>query len=252
MEWTDCEGARLDEFLPTVFAPGHAPEGWQNLTVLPPDPMGRPPLPYNDIGLELWKCQRIAWGTFERGPVYALVETHGNFDEPAVCHATGDATLRRILESIWFSDADLAAFAASAYNMTAYAATFGLDESLVGPAHMRTWSWAAPGFPMSSFLHPSLDHGQDLNLTGPSTYRLYWDNGPGVSYMDYRPTVTTDQADLLLLATGELAPPTMHGNAMAAQGLPNAFLSPQSVRQYDADVTADFARFRDNQCAAPY
>lgn len=237
MELTGCEGGGVNLNAPKAIMPGSAPEGWQT------NPDTNNPFPLNAAHVELFQCDRISWGPFERGPLYIMTETHVNFTAPESCRQNRTFIDTVILESIWFSDAEVAAFANATFAMKAYFADFNSTFSPVGDVRHWTWTWALPGGQTSEISY--YDSGQQINATENPVHREYWDNGPGVSYLEWS---QTDSYNILNgVATGALHDPLLWGRSS-----PNPqYAAVTASREYDASASSNIARFADNQCLQP-
>jgi hypothetical protein len=168
---TSCDGFVMILDGPNALYPGRPVADWgQN-----------PNSPDNEMQHQVLRCERISWGPFERGPVYVIQEWQGNFDLPDSCRGSNNGN--RALESIWFSDPDIARFAHDAYGMNAYSGTFSSDVESIGTSLKWTWTWANGTNAASRVT--VYDPALGFNETIPYLYRVYWGNGVGVSYMDY-------------------------------------------------------------------
>lgn len=232
IEWTGCQGALMGLDGPSEVYAGSVPPGWDSSE------------PLNTIQLRIDKCERVSWGRFERGPVYTIQEWHGDFVAPATCREEGKYDLRTMLESIWFSDPDLAAHAREAHGMPAHAAEFGFAEADVGGATEVTWTWVMPGQAGSRLVF--LDLGGELDRTYEFVHRVYWPNGFGVSFMDFGETYASDVLDAVS-AHGELQAPLLHGRSMPAA----EFASAQVTREDHGAASAAISRFKDDACLDP-
>ncbi|HUR63887.1 MAG TPA: hypothetical protein VM241_05350 [Candidatus Thermoplasmatota archaeon] len=234
VEWTGCSGfaillPSLNEIHKGTLIPGWGPNS----------------SPFQQIQLDFYKCERIRWGPFERGPVYMLQEWQANFNEPKKCDE--GAVTRAALESIWFSDSEIADYARSAYGMPAFATNFTFLRAPLAPAgspHDWSLTWTPPGGTTSSVTLHSLEPG--FNSTVTYEERLFWFNGQGISYFDMseryeRSDVGADHAD------GILAPPMMWGR----DGPTSQFVTRNANLQGSASVTAKISRFGDVECTKP-
>jgi len=114
----------------------------------------------------------------------------GNFAEPAACHE--GATTRAALESIWFSDPEVAAYAHEAYGMPAHVAEFTAALTST-PAGARDWSWTwtpPGGAPSSVAIHDP----PRVSTRPPRTRTASTAQRGGVSYLDF--TETYDRSDV--------------------------------------------------------
>jgi hypothetical protein len=190
-------------------------------------------------------CDRISWGPFERGPISLVQEWQSNFDDPQKCQEGRKGT-RVALESIGFSDPEIANYARQVHGMNAYAANFTFAVTPATPSgggKTWTWTWTPDGAEQSRMTVHDLQLGK--NATPTFDHRVYWFNGQGISYMDYTETV---EASGILTgpAEGVLAPPMMYGKTGVAQ-----FTDPGSNLQDHSSFSGTITRFGDSQCEHP-
>ncbi|MEA3143757.1 MAG: hypothetical protein QOG31_1081 [Thermoplasmata archaeon] len=230
MELTDCVGQFTDFTFPGDTNPGQHPPGWNRETERPT----------SGIIMESWKCQRVSWGPFERGPVSMLFESHTNGFSPPKCQIKATGT-EAILTSWWISDADLAAYAQTMYHAPALFGTFDFTASNVGPIIQHKISWGLPGKPASSF---DVVEGQDYRPADPSPLlRVFWFDNSTVHLMDQYAinSLPNSPGDLV---TGKMYPPML-----MAKTTENYVSEGEWYR--DSRLSADFASFKDLQCNEP-
>jgi hypothetical protein len=201
----------------------------------------------NSVETYLYSCNRVAWGPFERGPIYVMQEWHGYFTAPESCltNHTG-LVARRVLESIWFSDSQVADYAKSVYGMPAYFANFtstALDVG--GAASQYTWTWSTNG---SAPSHVTYNEPQyPMNETVTLGYRLFWYSGIGVSYMDWYDTSDARSVSSFT-PMGTFAPPMMWGS----YGPTPDFVMPRGGNlEGKASLKSTIFRFGDTECNKP-
>lgn len=228
VEWTACRG--VGGLLDGPFE-GNLPPGWQ-ATEQPED----------TIAFSVQKCDRASWGPYERGPIYTLFEFHQNFVDPAKCHEGSDVKQRMILESIWFSDPELVAWA-KGFGMTAYQGTFQSNyTALPENGTALSFSWNATNRPRSD-----IEYATD-SLRNPvsEVNRIYWFNGEGISYWDLRQDYQGDSIGKA--SKGTMQAPMLWGRAMPRP----EFVSYHTGIGDDESMSAHLARFHDVQCEVPW
>ena len=188
-------------------------------------------------------CDRVSWGSFERGPVSLLYEWHNDFEAPSKC-TEGEFTQGMILSALWFSDADLARYAAEQFGMPAQAADIEYNLSATADTYTAHATWKLPGGETSeAFMHERVEF--------PSTYepnwRLFWDNGIGASYLDIRENYQTPQASPGI-AYGTLAEPMLYGKSMPDDQFET---EGQTDLILDGSASGAISRFSDLQCTKP-
>lgn len=234
IEWTGCEGLAVSVDGPAPLYRAHAtvPAGWAPAAS-----------PTATVQVSVRECQRIAWGPFERGPVVVLQEWHGEFEDPPACHP-GPASLRVMLESIWFSDAEVAAYASERHGMPAHHGAFRFARDDAGPAASWSVAWSEPGGPESTatlFEQPA-----SLALNKSLVRRVYWANGGGVSAMEMHDTFRIGSAGSAV-AAGTLPSPMLHGRSSPDP----AFATAEAGLQRDASARAAIDHYKDTQCRTP-
>jgi hypothetical protein len=232
-EWTGCTGFALALDGPTTLFPGTTPPGWEPGSS-----------PDNAMTVQAWRCDRVSWGLFERGPIFMVQEWSTNFTAPSKCEEAR-AGPHNILESIWFSDSEVADFARSVYGMPTYVADFTFTEAAVSPGlppKEWIWTWTTSDGAESRVTI----HDPNTGLTGGSTpnFRFYWHNGQGISYMDFH--FTYENQFTSGYAEGVLAPPMMWGKA----GIPN-FVGAFENLELNASLSGTISRFGDAGCTKP-
>jgi len=235
IEWTGCTGSDVILDGANAVWKGNTPPGWgQN-----------PTSPLQGMVSAAWKCDRISWGSFERGPIYMMQEWQTNFDDPVSCQQNGTYQNRWVMESIWFSDPDVAAYAHQVYGLTTYAANFTFQQTPTvpgGPTDTWAWTWTPKEGSESTFtLHydePPLSQGKTID-------RIFWYNGQGISYMDltsnYKKGAAYDPAQ------GNFPAPMMWGQ----YGPTSQFVEAQAFAEIDGSLSASIARFGDMGCTKP-
>jgi len=235
LDLTDCRGFKATipgatetfDFPPT-------PPGWDSDN------------PVTGFDLRFYECDRVSWGTFERGPIQMLVEMGGDFQNPESCSGE-NATLLRNMASWWFSDADLAAFASQAYGVNAYATMFSIDRTEQDGFVDQTWSWGDVGARSNARLVDA------DTASGPTTHvtRIFWFVGEGVYAMDWSEEwqfpIGSMQGLEFRPVTGRLEDPMLFSSTSDF----NDFVG-QADRYEGMNVAASFYRFGDLSCEQPF
>jgi len=233
MYGTECTGLKIALEGPSAVYRGRPVADWPENSASP----------MNQMNLQVFKCERLAWGPFERGPVFMVQEWQGNFDDPPSCYANSNVGGRTALESIWFSDPEIAKYARDEYHMNAYAATFTLDLKTIGTANEYDWGWVnGSGMPSQVTFHDP-QHGFNVNDT--DVERVYWGNGVGISYLDFSYTYLHSRIGELE-AEGSLPSPMMYGRYG-----PPEFATALDNIELQAAVGGPIQAFRDSQCKEP-
>lgn len=126
-----------------------------------------------------------------------------------------------------------AAFAEISYNISTAAG--------VSISH---WTWNLPGRTLSeAFFRPN---GAFMD-TDTVEWRVFWENGNGVSYMDLKEVYKTP-AESLGEAYGALAPPMLYGEGMADDTFVTSNYSDPIT---ELDAAAWISEFGDSRCERP-
>ncbi len=233
--WSGCRGFRAGIPGPTsLFSFEPPPPGWESGN------------PLTEFDLRFFECDRVLWGGFERGPVQMLVEMGGSFQNPEACGGE-HATLLRNLASWWFSDPQVADYAAAAYGVHAIATNFTIERQGQGGVVDQTWKWGLAGARSSARL-------ADVDASGSMTThvtRIFWFVGDGVYAMDLRqdwlfPTGST-QGSAARPVTGRLEDPMLYSSSSDL----NDFVG-RADRYEGLELSAGFVRFKDLACEQPF
>jgi hypothetical protein len=226
---TDCVGMLVKAFYPGQGAPGARPDGW------PPAP---PALGYTTVGMQALRCQRVALGAFERGPIHLALDWHNNAQAPPACG--GEDPTANIVATAWTDDPDLAAHLRDAFGLPAFASPVQEEAADLAAGRWHTWSWGLDSDPSRlSVLSSSLQQHQR-----PSLFRAFWADGDaaaaGVGRLELNWTATEAAADVP--AQGSMRPPMLAGDFTGTG---------QWLGGYEA--SGSVTRFRDTGCreAAP-
>jgi hypothetical protein len=228
MEATGCEGLGVLNDPPEALLKGSVPPGWSV------------PSPITNYRVEEWKCDRISWGPFERGPIYIMQETTADFTDPDACHPEPRWD-RQILESIWFSDAALVDYARTNFSMPASYAEFTSAQMGTPAVTEFQVAWTPPGKEKSTITIDATTNR--IDNAGDFLHRLYWWNGEGISYVDYHELMKFSEADSGA-SYGMFMEPLLWGKYMPRP----EYVSRASAHQYEASLTSTFGRFKDAQC----
>lgn len=232
IQWNDCVGAGLQIVAPQAIYRGNPPHpSWEEDANAPT----------NAFRVILARCERIAWGQFERGPIFVLLEWDGNLNNPSSCGG-GDVQERGALDSIWFSDPELVQFAKDAYQMPAHLGTFTYDSTQGPEGREIRWTWATAGNEPSDTLlvDPQPDQLGDVEAGS----RLFWSNGQGVNRMDFWRSYQQDQFEVG--ATGTMQPPML----WATQG-PVKEYAATAGNHAQQSMNATLVRYGDLECKEP-
>lgn len=232
-----CTGMVARFGWPGETGPGEAPNGWDYTF------MGRPGIGSDSTMMAL-HCERGSWGHFER-PMTTFVEYHSRAVIPEECQKGSEASY--VLHQWWTADWQLAAFLRDQYRMPVVLA--GLEVSWRNDTMPTTQTWT---------LTPV--DGQQSTVTSHSTgigqfqvgfhERLAFENGQGISYIQFNATSATMEGDQplasgpLQLVTGSLHSPTLYSTKAEAY-------QSQGARLTTSDWNGDIKQFRDLQCTSP-
>lgn len=190
---TNCVGWDAFRNYASPFAPGMPPEGWD------------PATPDNVVTVALFgfRCDRIATGPYERGPVHILLDTHGNADVPEKCAADRNGiTGFRVLQHFVTDDAEVAAYLQTTYGTPVLIASFQESDQDLAASALHTWTWAVDDQPPSTMT--ILDYKQNQKL--PTVFeRLFWQQGEGMVALEIE--VEQNGAVTNLLANGTVQAP---------------------------------------------
>lgn len=234
--WSGCRGFRTSiGDAKAMYDLNPPPQGWEE-----------DDNPVTDFDLRFYECDRVSWGSFERGPVQMILELGTNFLPPDAC-AGENATLLREVTSWWFNDAEVAQFARDVYGVNSYAAEISVDLSSTGQATDQTWRWGLPGQAQSEVRFADVDLPSQ-----PTTHttRVLWFVNNTVRAMDFAQEWVVPPASMhgsaFRPAVGRLEPPMVY----AAAGYMNDFIG-RSERYEGMEIAADFYRFGDLFCEQP-
>lgn len=232
--WSGCRGLRIGiPGLTDTFQFDPPPPGWEKDN------------PTTEFDLRFYTCDRVSWGQFERGPIHMLVEMGGSYENPVKCGGE-NATLMRDMASWWFSDSDVAAYAASAYGVDSHSTEFVVTRQEQAGAVDQTWEWGEPG---------ARSHARLVDAASPAAptthiTRIFWFVGDGVYAMDWTqewqfPTGSI-QGSGFRPVTGRLEDPMLYATASDF----NDFVG-RSERYEGMSLSANFVRFGDYACEQP-
>jgi len=215
---TGCTGvAGSTPLLPDAASPARPPAGWE------PKPTGT-----SAVGVMAFRCERIGWGAFERGPVGLVADLHGRFAAPERCLAGLEPGAGpRLLVRLVVDDAGLADALVREFGLPAEPGAVAVGQTSSGALTRTTWTWSVAGGPSSELAFDSEDGDASA-----APVRLLWTTGEdaGVGAMDLTPS----QASLPSVGAGHMAEP-MLGAKMAG----GAFLggvSPWPTQSLEARV----------------
>jgi hypothetical protein len=229
MVWSGCVAWRVVAQAPGPAAPSVRPAGWEAADT-----------PLTVVTAEGFRCQRIALGELERGPVHLVVETHNDARFPAGCRAepagSASAPGLRVLGTFWIDDAGLAAELNQSYGLPARFAAFDVSDTGTAVAQ-QDWAWAEAGRTASRI---TLAADTALPTGGPSPQRLLWARDDGLASLDL--SVEGTGSPLHRPAAGRFQPPMlMSAVAEGAFAGSGEWLSA-------AEATADFTLYGDQDC----
>lgn len=129
---------------PSDSAPGTTPAGWEPETTY-----------WSETHMTFLACERFAWGPFERTLVFAF-EDHSSMRMPPSCEGHDSAVADGILDNLWVTDPEVAAYLVSNYELPASTAAISYSDSSA-PAPTRTWSLTPTGATESeiTFIQPT-------------------------------------------------------------------------------------------------
>lgn len=137
------------------------------------------------VSTELYRCERVSIGTFERANVTLAIQTHDNHTPPPGCiDALGGAAHQSaILQLFIASDKDLVLF----FNQIGLPASFGEFEVQAdvreGDLRAETWRISISN-KTDSWLQRT--HSQGPSIRNILTTRLFWEPpGGGISFLDF-------------------------------------------------------------------
>lgn len=229
--WTGCHGMGTGIDLPDGVLRGTSPAGWT-----PSSGVG------GRIDYDLLRCDRISWGTFERGPVHVIIESHGNATWPQSCDLR-PRDWAGALESMWFDDRDLAAWVNRSYGIPTFYAT--INDTTVAATSSEgfetTWTFVVGDQPASTLMTREII-AADRAQTGYSP-RLAWSWSGGWSILNLTISYHTSSMGYLPAATGELFPPTLWSQVqIGAAHITNA------ISYIDADAEGIIRTYGDQEC----
>jgi hypothetical protein len=231
IHWDRCFGLGIPLIGPQAIYQGKPVPSWEEGA----------DAPTNEIHVSLFQCERISWANFERGPISMLFEWDGNLNNPSSC-AGGHVDGRGVLDSIWFSDPDLAAYAKAEYAMPAVLGTFTYNSSSTPEGQQIHWTWAAAPNEASdaSQTVPPVDH----RFSTTDGIRLFWYNGKGVNRMDFWREF--EQQQVQSATSGTMQPPML----WATQGPVKQYSETGAFKQ-NGSMNATLARYDDLACKQP-
>lgn len=222
---TNCEGALTLNYLEKTVAGVRPPSGWPESA----EPIVR-------VRIEAHRCERIAFGIFERGPVTVILETHDNHVPPENCVRDGDFTTTEVLNHMWVDDQTL---------VDAFRSAWNLPVDLSGPLESRVDPFGNPSYSVdiqgqTTILSTVIENGDLGTGTFSDSYRYFWPLGvESVGLLDLQSDTTTMTG--VPAITGKVASPfvaAVVGNPYAGYG--NLFSASSSIGSVQV--------FGDNEC----
>ncbi len=196
--FTNCRGMDSAFSFPGDTGPGKAPGDWDQQTHAG-----------SDVDLELYRCERVSWGPFERGPIQMVFETHNKFEIPPGC----DEKPRNImlaLVALWIDDAELAAYVNQTYGAATH---FAAIQSAGGPGaagqYHAEWSFASGGLAASTI---QANDAEVLPGSSPIIERMVWSAGPKLFILNLEEQGTNSFGNTVV-TPGEMRPPTLYSEA---------------------------------------
>lgn len=170
--------------------PSPSPAGWESDSGVP------------SIVLRGFECQRIHFGSLERGPVNMVLEYTDHIVAPEACRASEQSLALWSLYG-WGIDDEALVDALGAIGAPTYLIAADHAAGAAPLGRVETVEWAAPGHPSSSL---SIVVGEAMQPIGGVPDRIFWQQGEGVTALDLVVDgLQSDHTDKA--ATGQLAPP---------------------------------------------
>lgn len=121
------------------------------------------------------RCDRVSFGSLERGPLTLMLEDHNRFHIPAKCTPESNGVpVHIVLGSLYVDDAELAAALAQAYGMPTRIAHFTDDaQDVGGGAQTHRVTWSVEGGETSEL--QLVDDG--TGMEDRIIYRYFWASG---------------------------------------------------------------------------
>jgi hypothetical protein len=196
---TDCAGVQVFVRRAGPEPLGARPEGWPASEEL-----------RKVVGVRALRCERLALGPFERGPIHLAFDWHNDAQAPPGCGGEAGRPAN-VLATAWTDDADVAAHLRGRLGVPAFLTTFETDRSPAGAGEWRAWAWGPEdGRSTLSVLADAVrqeDHDR---------FRAYWPAGDGVGRL------TLDWGMALAVgerpAQGSLPPPMLAGDFASLGG----------------------------------
>ena len=183
-------------------------------------------------------CKRVHWGEFER-PMILLFEVHDKVAPPSSCEG---GPFPWIIHSVWSSDPEFATFLASSYGLNTRFASFRVERSEVGDTLTTKWTWQAEGSAASE-MQVLTAMSMPNNLPHTIDLRYAWDNGQGISIIEYNETATVPSS-AEQYGTGTFAAPMMHETAGVAT------IAGTADEIIEANVSGSIRIFGDYKCSS--
>lgn len=187
-----------------------------------------------------YRCERISWGPFERGPVHMLWELHSNVDAPDPCYV-GEWNSFRVLQALWIDDAEIAAYVNSTYGAVTKVAQFQDMDERTSTSQEVEWTWSVDGQPKSTIRYTQ---GNSTAYVAPIMERILWTSGNSVwmfNFMQERMFTNTQT----YLTPGELHPPMLWSETGATTYVG------RGVAYVSATLSASILKFSDLACTKP-
>ncbi|MEK6985613.1 MAG: hypothetical protein AABX89_04440 [Candidatus Thermoplasmatota archaeon] len=229
--WSDCKALFTSVVLPDSLAPTISPPTWNE-----------PPL--GGLGAELktevYECERVKWGKFERGPVRMMWELHTGILPPEKCDSNRTFPIAFVMQ-VLVNDAELVEYMAMELGLPARFANISLRESLDPPHYSQAWNWNVPEFPESTL--ESFVVGGEIDET-KEIGRIVWVSTTSLFFMDWSSTLRNTYTNKWLVH-GVLAAPMYY----ASLGIPTFISDGASTGNYA--MTGHMWEFSDFQCEHP-
>jgi hypothetical protein len=190
-----------------------------------------------------YRCNRVAVGPFERGPVTFVFDTHTNAEFPEECIAGNNpGTTTEVLHIALVDDAEVAAFLSVTYGMPVLAAEMTQDAQPATPPNVHTWTWKVGDQPESK-----LSVVEDGAAATPpeGSNRFYWAAAGGIGSLRLAYERTAPLAVGNRAGEGTLQPPML-----LSQVAGGSYAGPA---EWFSSLSADgvFAFYKDPGCEEP-
>ena len=199
LEFDGCRGSSTAFNYPPLIDPGEYPKAWGERDFI-------------NVGsgyfFELFKCERIHVGPFERGPIHYMMESHDKMPfPPSRCRENATGNLY-IMHNFLIDDQELADYLANELGMPAHFGELDVMETPNPVGLDMTWRWTFPGG-QTSTISTSAQGGMIGPITDTND-QTFWFNDTVLGVFDQTAVLNVQLLSAQQPAFGILYPPMLY------------------------------------------